>query len=114
MSNGSFTYIDKMDYKDYVEMAGGYAKYADEDSIFTLKADGSAMKLSRKSIAWNPFRSRWEATAFGGEIKAIEPGDSIVVPEKLERIAWLRELKDWTQILMNTAVVAGVTFNLFK
>jgi polysaccharide biosynthesis/export protein len=114
MSNGSFTYIDKMDYRNYVEMAGGYAKYADEGSIFTLKADGSAMKLSRKSIEWNPFRSRWEATAFGGEIKAIEPGDSIVVPEKLERIAWLRELKDWTQILMNTAVVAGVTFNLFK
>jgi polysaccharide export outer membrane protein len=113
MSNGSFTYVDKMDYKDYIEMAGGYAKYADEGSIFTLKADGSAMRLSRKSIEWNPFKTRWEATAFGGETKAIEPGDAIVVPEKIERIAWLRELKDWTQILMNTAVVAGVLINLF-
>ena len=114
MSNGSFTYIDRMNYKDYIEMAGGYAKYADEGSIFTLKADGSAMRLSRKSIEWNPFKTRWEATAFGGETKAIEPGDAIVVPEKIERIAWLRELKDWTQILMNTAVVAGVVFNLFN
>lgn len=43
----------------------------------------------------------------------IEPGDVIVVPEKVERIAWLREIRDITQILMNTAVAAGVVIKLF-
>jgi len=35
------------------------------------------------------------------------------VPEKVDRIAWLREIKDITQILMNTAVTAGVFKALF-
>ena len=43
----------------------------------------------------------------------LEPGDSIVVPEKLDRIAWLREIKDITQILFQVAVSAGVVVALF-
>ena len=43
----------------------------------------------------------------------LEPGDSIVVPEKLDRIAWLRETKDITQILFQIAVAAGVVVALF-
>ena len=31
------------------------------------------------------------------DIKTIEPGDSIIVPEKLDRVAWLREIKDWAE-----------------
>jgi len=31
-----------------------------------------------------------------------------VVPEKIERVAWLREIKDITQILANVALTAGV------
>ena len=58
-------------------------------------------------------RSRWEIAGYGEEIRAIEPGDTIVVPEKIERIAWLRNIRDVTQILMNTAVTAGVVLRLF-
>ena len=35
------------------------------------------------------------------------------MPEKVDRIAWLREIKDITRILMNTAVTAGVFKALF-
>ncbi|MEF9438000.1 MAG: hypothetical protein L0922_04380 [Candidatus Mariimomonas ferrooxydans] len=52
-------------------------------------------------------------TGFGEEIKEIEPGDTIVVSEKLTRIAWLREIKDITQILYQIAVTAAVTLRLF-
>jgi hypothetical protein len=45
--------------------------------------------------------------------KDLEPGDTIVVPEQLERIAWLRETKDITQILYQIAVSAGVIFVAF-
>ena len=73
-----------------------------------LKVDGSAMKPRGGFISWSPFRSRWEMTAFGEAIKGIEPGDTIVVPEKVERIAWMRDIKDITQILANVALTVGV------
>ena len=40
-------------------------------------------------------------------------GDSIVVPEQFDRIAWLREIKDITQIIFQIAVTAGVLIVAF-
>jgi protein involved in polysaccharide export with SLBB domain len=95
--------------QDYIELAGGYTESADKDRIFVLKVNGSAVRpdssrffLSSKST----YRTR-----DGSPL--LEPGDSIVVPEKLERIAWLRETKDITQILFQIAVAAGVVVALF-
>jgi protein involved in polysaccharide export with SLBB domain len=111
MSRGSFIYSGNLDYKDYVEMTGGYSKFADEDNIYVLKVDGTARKLFTGILNWNNAKGRWET--FGEETKNIEPGDTIVVPEKLDRIAWLRETKDLTQILYQIAVTAGVAVVLF-
>ncbi len=113
MSQGSFIYSAKMEYEDYVDLTGGYAKYADRDNVFVLKVDGTAEKLAKGLFNWSSLRSRWEVAGFEREIKGIEPGDTIVVPEKIGRIAWLREVKDITQILMNSAVTAGVFKALF-
>ncbi len=113
MAHGSFIYSDKLNYTDYIEMTGGYSRYADTSNVYVLKVDGSAMKLSKGFVSWNPFKSRWESAVFGEEIKEIEPGDTVVVPERLERIAWLREIKDITQILYQIAITAGVTLVLF-
>ncbi|MFN3534839.1 MAG: SLBB domain-containing protein, partial [Desulfatiglandales bacterium] len=100
MAQGSFVYRPDMSWKNYVEMAGGYTNYADKDNVYVIKVDGSALKLRGGKVWWNPFESRWEFTAFGEKFKELEPGDTIVVPEKLTRIAWMREIKDITQILM--------------
>ncbi|MEI7638318.1 MAG: SLBB domain-containing protein [Syntrophus sp. (in: bacteria)] len=113
MSPASYIYMDKFDYKDYVSMAGGYSSYAYESETFVLKVDGSARRLAKGSFSWNDNRDRWEMTAFGEEIPALEAGDTIVVPEKLEGIAWLREIRDITQVLMNTAVVAATVIKLW-
>lgn len=113
MSRGSYIYSEQMNYKDYVSMAGGFANYADEDNTYVLKVDGSARKVKHGLFSWNNSRSRWETSSFGKQINELEPGDTIVVPEKLERIAWIREIKDITQILMQMAVTAGVVLNLF-
>ena len=93
-------------------MAGGYPRYADTDNVYVLKIDGSARKLSSGLISWNSLKSRWEMPAFIDEVKEIEPGDTIVVPEKLERIAWMREIRDITQILMQMAVIAAVVIKV--
>ena len=113
MSQGSYIYSEKMTYQDYISRTGGYSRNADTDNIFVMKVDGSARKLARGLLDWSPSRNRWELANYGEETQPIEPGDTIVVPDKVERIAWLREFRDITQILMNAAVAAGVVMALY-
>jgi protein involved in polysaccharide export with SLBB domain len=115
MMQGSYIYSDGYNLSRYVEMAGGYTKYADTKNMFIVKADGSAMKVPGGGLlSWNPFKSRWEVTAFGEPIKTIEPGDTIVVPERLQATAWLRGIKDISQILMQLAVAGASIHYMFK
>ena len=113
MSQASLIYSDRLSYLDYINESGGYSRFADEDNVFVMKVDGSARKLSRGVLSWSAPRERWEVAGFGEPVPMIEPGDTIVVPEKVERIAWLREIRDITQILMNVAVAAGVVIALY-
>jgi len=114
MVHGSYTYSDVFDYRDYIDRAGGLTRYADEKNIFVLKVDGSAMKIPGGMFSWNSPRSRWELTAFGEDIKTIEPGDTIVVPEKLQATAWLRSLKDITAVLAQAGIFASSMNYIFK
>jgi len=114
MSNGSFIYNEKWDYEDYVQMAGGYSRHADEDNVFVMKVDGSARKLSSGFLNWSPLKKRWEVAGFNESRGVLEAGDSIVVPDRLERTAWLRNLKDITQILANAGVAAATIAVLYK
>ena len=34
----------------------------------------------------------------------MNPGDAIIVPEDLEKVNWIREFKDWTQIFYQFAL----------
>ena len=111
MSRGSFVYTGDFDYKDYIGLAGGYTNYADNENVYVLKVDGTAMKLSSGFFNWNDSKSRWDIAGFE-KIKEVEPGDSIVVPEKFERIAWMRGMKDISQILYQIAVAAAVVIDL--
>jgi len=50
----------------------------------------------------------------GGFMAArIDPGDTILVPSKITRIVWKKELMDWTTILFQLAVTAGVIVALY-
>jgi len=113
MSRGSFIYSEDFDYKDYINMSGGFTRYADESNIYVLKVDGTAMKNSNSFLHWDMTMSRWELGNFGDDAKQLEPGDTIIVPIEVERIAWLREFKDLTQIMYQIAVTAGVAVALF-
>ncbi len=112
MSLSSHVYQEKYSYRDYIALSGGYTRYADKANTYVLKVDGSARKLSRGLFNWNDPGSRWEVAGFGEDIPDIEPGDTVIVPEKLDRIAWMREVKDITQILMQMAVTAGVVIEM--
>lgn len=114
MSSGSFIYNEKWDFEDYIQMAGGYSRHADDDNVFVVKVDGSARKLSSGFMNWNALRKRWEVAGFNESRGPLEAGDSIVVPERLERTAWLRNLKDITQILANAGLAAATIAVLYK
>ena len=114
MAQGSYLYSDSLAYKDYIMKAGGFTRYADEKNIFILKVDGSAMKVAGGFMNWNSSNSRWELTAFGEEIKTLEPGDTIVVPEKLQATAWMRGIKDATAVLAQVGIFASSMNYIFK
>lgn len=106
----AFVYAKDKGYSRYIDLAGGYTENADKKRVYILKVDGTAVRPGGGflGISWSKDSNRWE---FGSQ--EIEPGDTIVVTEKLERIAWLREIKDITQILFQMAVTAGVLITLF-
>jgi len=83
--------------KDYLGQAGGASIHADVKHLYVIKVNGSA--LSSKG-------------GFFGGLNSVrlDPGDSIVVPEDLERVAWLKEFKDIAAILGNIAMTAGIAF----
>jgi len=87
LSENSFIY--KLDKRvgDYLTQAGGPTKSADEGSIYVLRADGSV-------------RSKRQEGFFTASLERshLMPGDSIVVPEELDRTTITRALKDITQI----------------
>lgn len=106
----AFVYDNSKSLSRYVDLAGGYTETADKGRVYILKVDGTAVRpgggLSLGS--WNSDSNRWE---FGN--RDLEPGDTIVVPEKLEKIAWMRNIKDITQILYQIATTAGVLIVAF-
>jgi protein involved in polysaccharide export with SLBB domain len=107
----AFVFDPEKSMRNYVELAGGYTENADKKRVYILKVDGTATRPGKgllASISWNRGASQWEYGA-----RDLDPGDTIVVPEKLERIAWLREIKDITQILYQIAVTAGVVIVAF-
>ncbi|MDI6754964.1 MAG: SLBB domain-containing protein [Thermodesulfobacteriota bacterium] len=98
----------------YLNKVGGPAENADEKRIYLVKADGTVLGRTQSSFwgfRWDAETSRWSAGGFMGA--QMDPGDTILVPEKYERIYWAREIKDWTQIIFQLALAAGVLAALY-
>lgn len=78
----SHRYQKDLSFEQYLQLAGGTRKRADEDRIYVIKADGSVMLPESKG---------WFAVAQTG----LQPGDTIVVPVDTE---YRDSLSLWTQI----------------
>jgi polysaccharide biosynthesis/export protein len=105
-SEGSYDHNGQSDYRDYIEAAGGYTPTADESAALVIKVDGSTQKVAKEFFDWSSKRKRLEIGGSRYAKQIIEPGDVIVVPERIVRPAWLREIRDITQALMNNGIVA--------
>ncbi len=104
----SFVYMPDKDLNYYLKKAGGATRDAEEDDIFLVKADGTVVSKQQSSfgIHWDDDARKWTFGSFMSTHP--DPGDTLVVPQKLERIAWMREIKDITTILSQVALTAGV------
>jgi protein involved in polysaccharide export with SLBB domain len=92
----------------YMKKSGGPTRDAEESEMYLIKADGSVVSRQQSSLGlqWDENTRSW---TFGGFMSAVmDPGDTLVVPQRLERIAWMREIRDITTILSQIALTAGV------
>ena len=93
----AFVYDSGKRLADYLEMAGGITRGADKGRTYVVRADGTVTGRAQSSY-FNPFPS-----------EKLHPGDTVVVPENLERFFLTKQLRDWTQIFYQFALgVAGL------
>jgi len=85
----------------YLAKAGGPTKDADESYIYLVKTDGTVISRQQFSFLSSLFFC-------GFMSQRLEPGDTIVVPQEYDKIAWMKEIKDMTTILGQIALTAGV------
>ena len=105
----ALVYRPKLTVKDYIELAGGFTKYADLENIFIIKANGEAIsaQTDRSLIEWDSKHKRfiW-GWAYNGILDyTLEPGDAIIVPTKVKVPTFWRPLiRDVVQIIYQSAL----------
>ena len=111
---GAYIYQPGQTVSDYLELSGSLTRDADSREIYILKVDGTAVSAHQKSHRigwrWDSKHNRWT----GGKVlnMTLEPGDTIVAPQKIQQTAWLKGIKDITQILFQVALTTGVVVKL--
>jgi protein involved in polysaccharide export with SLBB domain len=94
-NGGSYLFSDGRSVDDYLKLAGGPTKGADAGSTFVVRANGSVVS-SRQRGSWFGGRELTDVAA--------QPGDTIFVPEEINKTTWVQDAKDWTQILYQFGV----------
>lgn len=99
---GSYLFSDSRNIEDYLRLAGGPTRGADHDSMFVIRANGSVESNTQGRAGW------WQrGSSF--EVAKAEPGDTIFVPEEINKTTLVQNAKDWTQILYQFGIgLAGL------
>ena len=97
-NTGSFVYNAGRTIGSYLADAGGTTRGADKDSVFLIRANGSVVS--------NLQSSGWLSDGKLASLAAL-PGDTVFVPEELNKTTFVQNAKDWTQILYQFALGAA-------
>jgi polysaccharide biosynthesis/export protein len=95
-NQGAFLHTQKSKLRDYLRNAGGPTRNADVSRMFVLRADGTVISRQRNSMWSNKF-----------EELRLYPGDTIIAPSRLDRGAFMRGLRDWSQVMSQFALGAA-------
>jgi len=101
-NQNAFLHEPRLRVADYLRDAGGLKRSADKAHVFIIRADGSVVPKHGAG----PFTKTFEA-------ERLNPGDSIVVPEEILRVPFIRSLRSWTQILADLGLGAAA-INVLK
>jgi protein involved in polysaccharide export with SLBB domain len=99
-NQNSFLYVRARRAGTYLQMAGGPNSDADRSREFIIRADGEVVSRKRGETIWS-----------GGKFSSlrINPGDTIVVPEKTYRPSMMNSVMNWSQLTsqlaMDTAII---------
>ena len=93
----SFIYQADRRVGDYLRLAGGPNRDADRRQIFVIRADGSVYSRQAANGLWG---NNFEATR-------LNPGDSIIVPEKTAGPSVVRGFINWSQVFSQLAFGAA-------
>jgi protein involved in polysaccharide export with SLBB domain len=94
-NQNAFIYKKGQTVSDYLNRAGGPTRDGDDSEIYLIRVDGSVFSKRQGSFIFGE-------GSLGGR-KAM-PGDTIVVPEKLERYNLTKGLLEWTQVFYQFAI----------
>ena len=97
-SPNSFLFDTTSTLEDYLQRSGGATKTADKDAIYVMKANGEI------------FASAQSHGLFHNSDIFLMPGDTIVVPEDLERVPAKQIFQDVVDIVFKIATTAGIVF----
>jgi protein involved in polysaccharide export with SLBB domain len=100
-NGGSYLYSNDRNLAEYLNLAGGPTRGADQASVFVIRANGSVV-ANPQGKGW--FSSKQDLT----NVKA-EAGDTVFVPEEINKTTFVQDAKDWTQILYQFGLgIAGL------
>ncbi len=93
----SFLFNPARNVNEYLHLAGGPSRSADAKHAFIIRANGEVVAKEATSGVWsNPFPNL-----------LLNPGDSIVVPEKVYKPSALKGVLDWSQVFSQFALGAA-------
>lgn len=102
-NGGSYLYGGERSVSDYLSLAGGPTRGADQESTFVVRANGTVVS-SRQGTSGS-----WLASKSPFEGLRAQAGDTIFVPEEIDRSTFTQKAKDWTQIFYQFALgIAGL------
>lgn len=98
-NSGAFLLESGRTVGDVLNLAGGPTRGSDPGSTFVLRPNGSVLSQLQRSSFFG---------LVGGvtKIKA-EPGDTVFVPEMMNKTTWTQDLKEWTQIMYQFGIGAA-------
>jgi len=98
----SFLYQPSRTVGQYLRLAGGANRNADAHHSFVIRADGSVVSRS----GGDKGATLWSGSNSFNAIH-LNPGDTIVVPDKVLRPTAIRNVLDWTQVFSQLALGAA-------
>jgi protein involved in polysaccharide export with SLBB domain len=99
-NSGSYLYSNGRQLGDFLRLAGGPTRGADADSVFVVRANGSVISNRQNSSSW---LSRGDPLT---SMPAL-PGDTIFIPEEMDKATFLQKAKDWTQLVYQLGLGIG-------